>query len=182
MVRFCKSVALGSLAVFCAACVSSEVTPVGPTRPAKPEGCEVKIFPSTTPDYEWTDLATVESACHHTRGRNACIDELRKQVCEAGGDTLYGLKDGRGGEAIIVIGTIALKTGGDRPKTGGTPSREVASSAHATSSSCEPPCSPGYACKERVCIALCNPPCGPGFHCNQQRTCEPTQESPTTAP
>ena len=42
--------------------------------------------------------------------------------------------------------------------------------------SCDPPCSPGYRCKEGECIAVCNPSCSPGFTCNQRRICEPLPE------
>jgi len=37
--------------------------------------------------------------------------------------------------------------------------------------SCDPPCSPGYACSAGTCLALCNPTCGPGQVCRQDRTC-----------
>jgi hypothetical protein len=30
---------------------------------------------------------------------------------------------------------------------------------------CDPPCSPGYACESGVCTAQCNPPCSPGYAC-----------------
>lgn len=183
MVRFGLWVVLGfgSLAVLLGACVSSEVTQTGPKQAAKPEGCEVTIFPSTTPDHEWTDLATAESRCHFSMGRTACIDELREKVCETGGDTLYGLKDGRQGEDIIVIGTIALKTGSNREKSGETSPHEPVGGEKATAGTCDPPCSPGYACKEGQCAAVCNPPCGPGSRCNQQRSCEPIAATTSAA-
>jgi hypothetical protein len=40
-----------------------------------------------------------------------------------------------------------------------------------TVDTCDPPCSPGYACELGVCTALCNPPCDNGMVCRQDRTC-----------
>ncbi len=165
------------------ACVSSEVTLTGTKHPSRVAGCEIKVFPSTTPDYKWEDIATVKARCHNVVGRTGCIDELKKRACDLGGDTLYGLKDGEDQNSAVVIGTVALrgagspstpnarevaKTGGDPPK----PSSEPAAAAAATSGSCDPPCSPGYRCTDGQCLAVCNPPCGGGMVCNQQRICE----------
>lgn len=172
------------------ACVRSEVTYTGAAKyPARSVGCEIKVFPSTTPDYKWEDLATVEAKCHFTHGRTACVDELKTRVCELGGDTLYGLKDGKSGEYSIVIGTVGHRN--DSPlateaisKTGETPPAvaksegEGASAAPAPAASCDPPCSPGYKCSEGQCLALCNPPCGEGMRCNQQRICESASPAP----
>lgn len=176
------------------ACVGSEVTYTGAAKyPAKAVGCEVNVFPSTTPDYKWTDMASVEAHCHFTQGRTACVNELKKRVCELGGDTLYAFKDGRSGEAIIVIATVGHREEGSVSeavsKSGGTPppvkgEGEAASASAASSDApappagCDPPCSPGYKCSENQCLALCNPPCGEGMRCNQQRMCESTAPAP----
>jgi hypothetical protein len=165
-------------------CVNSEVTYTGKnTYPARAEGCSVNIFPSTTPDYGWEDLATVRSSC--SLGRSDCIEELKRKTCELGGDTLYGFKDGMVGDVSVVIGTVALKTGEAQKKVGETaPKQEPAAPAPApVAVQCSPPCSPGYECQGTTCIALCNPACGPGMTCNQQRMCEPTtQAAPATSP
>lgn len=185
---------VGSMVVALAlvACVGSEVTQTGAKHPAKPEGCPVKIFPSTTPDYKWEDIASVEAHCHFTQGRSACIEELKKRTCEVGGDTLYAFKDGKQGEAHLVIATVAIRKGGsieeaiakggddeddDEPKSSGdtAPSPPPAPAPGA----CDPPCSPGYKCSDTgQCLALCNPPCGEGMRCNQQRMCESTAPTP----
>jgi hypothetical protein len=39
--------------------------------------------------------------------------------------------------------------------------------------SCEPPCSPGYACQDGVCAPLCNPTCSAEQVCRMDRTCGP---------
>jgi hypothetical protein len=155
----------------------------GAKHAKRPAGCDVKIFPSTTPDYKWEDIATVQSRCSAVVGRTGCIDELKSRTCDVGGDTLYGLKDGQDPNGYIVIGTVALRsdaspsspktneaalTGGDPPKASSTPATAPTPAA----GSCDPPCSPGYRCTDGQCLALCNPPCGDGMHCNQQRSCE----------
>jgi hypothetical protein len=175
------------------ACVGSEVTQTGANHPAKPQGCPVKIFPSTTPDYKWEDIASVESHCHFTQGRSACIEELKKRTCEVGGDTLYAFKDGKQGENTVVIATVALRTGasdmhaavangsGDAPKPSGdtAPSPPPQTTPPSAAGACDPPCSPGYKCSsEGQCLALCNPPCGEGMRCNQQRMCESAAPAP----
>jgi hypothetical protein len=38
---------------------------------------------------------------------------------------------------------------------------------------CDPPCSPGFACKGGVCTPVCNPACEAGEVCSRRRTCEP---------
>jgi hypothetical protein len=154
------------------------VTVTGAKHAEKPKDCPLKIFPSTTPDYKWEDIATVKARCNKTLGRTPCIDELKKRVCELGGDTLYSFKDGEDANAIIVIGTVGLSTSGvEIAKTGGEapkPSAEPAVSQAPASASCDPPCSPGYRCTDGQCLGVCNPPCGEGMRCNQQRTCEAT--------
>jgi hypothetical protein len=155
-----------------AGCVGSEVSPLGKAKyAARPKGCAVTIFPSTTPDYAWTDIASAKARCHFTHGREACIEELREQTCKLGGDTIYGFTDGVVREDTIVIATIAKKKRGARKKKkGGVP---PASAPEQARLGCDPPCSPGYACQNAQCIALCNPACGEGARCNQQRVCEP---------
>jgi hypothetical protein len=39
------------------------------------------------------------------------------------------------------------------------------------SSTCDPPCSPGYSCSAGTCLAVCNPQCGPTQTCSQERVC-----------
>ena len=161
---------LGCAAICATACVSSEVSRISDVEyPPRPTGCPVKIFPSTTPDYNWDDIASVKAKCHATHGRDACIDELRDKVCKIGGDTLYGFKDGREAEYTIVIGTVAISKPGAHSKSRQTPPKPQIS---AEDDGCSPPCSPGYSCQKAECVALCNPPCPSGTQCNQQRVCE----------
>jgi len=43
---------------------------------------------------------------------------------------------------------------------------------------CDPPCSPGFACRAGVCTPVCNPACEAGEVCTRRRTCEPVAPSP----
>jgi hypothetical protein len=38
---------------------------------------------------------------------------------------------------------------------------------------CDPPCSPGFACDEGACEPVCNPACASGQVCRPDRTCGP---------
>jgi hypothetical protein len=184
-----RALLLGCVALCITACVSSEVSRVSEAKYAsRPKGCPVKVFPATTPEYNWDDIASVKARCHFTQGRDACIAELRDQACSLGGDTVYGFTDGVQGEYTIVIGTVAISKPGTHAKSGETPPKPPVVAAEVDG--CTPPCSPGYACQNSQCIALCNPPCPSGSRCNQQRVCEsmapatpaPAASSPLPAP
>jgi hypothetical protein len=41
------------------------------------------------------------------------------------------------------------------------------------SNTCDPPCSPGFACDEGACEPVCNPECPAGQACRADRTCGP---------
>jgi hypothetical protein len=159
------------------ACVRSEVTPLGEPQAALPEGCPVTVFPSTTPNYEWKDIASAEAECHFTLGRTACIERLKKDACEAGGDTVYAFSEGRKKESIIITATIARRTGGTTAVSGPTPpassAKPPAEKPQLAAETCNPPCSPGYQCQGTTCVALCNPACSAGMHCANDRTCQP---------
>jgi len=169
------------------ACVTSEVSRLNDaTYPAKAEDCPIKIFPSTTPDYEWEDIASVKAHCHGVVGRDGCVQEIREKACALGGDTVYGFTDGESGEVTILIATVAIKTGDAREKIGETPSKPPAApepsvAEPSVAGGCSPPCSPGYACSDGTCMGLCNPPCPEGARCNQQRMCEAILPAPPPA-
>jgi hypothetical protein len=148
-------------------CVSSEVSHLSGQRfQARAPNCPVKFFPSTTPDYPWQDIASVSTKCHFTKGRDACIEELRQKACQEGGDTVYDFKDGRQGEYTFVVATVGIRKPG--------PAKKAAQPDTATATSeCDPPCSTGYRCNGKECKALCNPPCEGGMICNRRRVCEP---------
>jgi hypothetical protein len=59
------------------------------------------------------------------------------------------------------------------PAGGATPPA-VQETAQKTAAGCDPPCSPGFACKNAVCEPVCNPPCEKGETCTRKRICEPT--------
>jgi hypothetical protein len=159
-----------AFAAVASACVNSEVTPVaGAQLRELPPDCPLREFPSTTPDYPWEDVATVRAICPNSEGRSACIEQIRSDACRAGGDTVYGYKDGIQGGATIIVATIARRIGpGSRVKS-------ASGQKAPPSEPCDPPCSPGYRCQGGTCAAVCNPPCNAGMHCAQDRTCQPDE-------
>jgi hypothetical protein len=155
-------------------CVTSEVTPIGSTYPARETGCKIDVFPATTPAYQWEDIASVESKCHFTMGRSACIEKLKEEACKAGADAVYGFNEGRIEEYTIITATLAKRTGEPIKVSGPTPPPQPMVG-------CSPPCSPGYDCQGTTCVPLCNPPCAPGMVCGMDRTCQP-EEKPASQP
>ncbi len=76
-------------------CVGSDVTVIGERYPALPPGCPVAIFPSTTPNYGWKDIATSQAKCNATAGRSACIERLKKDRGRRRHDVLVGRRTPR---------------------------------------------------------------------------------------
>ena len=155
--------------LWAAACVDSEVTQIGATRPSRPLGCPVEIYPTTQPPYPYMQIASARAKCHFTMGRTACIDELRKQACAAGADTVFGFAEGMRGEYTFIAATLAARTAAmptpvAQPRP--APMGDV---------SCNPVCSPGFACRAGACIPQCNPPCEAGEICSRKRVCEPAE-------
>lgn len=147
------------------ACLTSEVTRVGPVRPSRPENCQVNVYPTTKPPYPHVELASVRAECYYAR--NQCHEELRRQACAAGGDTIHGFSEGLTPDQIsFITATVSARTVPERA--------EVAV--------CEPICSPGFACDAGKCIPQCNPACAAGEVCNQKRVCEPAAGSASATP
>ncbi len=163
--------------LFVLGCVKSEVTTIGDPMPPLAEGCPVAVFPATTPNYQWKDIASAQATCSNMAGRTTCIERLKKDTCEAGGDTLYGFVEGRQRDAIIVTATIAHRTGApvavSGPTPPGSPATPPAGQPQLAAETCSPPCSPGYQCQATTCVAQCNPTCSAGSHCANDRTCQP---------
>ena len=149
-------------AVLAGACVQSQVTPIGPRRPSRPEGCAVDLYPTASPPYQYTPIARVRTECDPVR-RNTCVDQLRSEACLAGADAIVGFKESTSETSMFIDATFIVK---------GLAPPDVP--AGAAASACEPICSPGFACRGGHCIAQCNPPCEVGETCNLKRLCEPT--------
>jgi len=122
-----KHLPLAILGLLLAGCVRSEVTPINDTQyAAKPSGCSIRVFPKTKPDVAYEDIADARAKCHFTMGRSACIEKLKEDACEAGGDFIYGFAEGVNGEYTLISATIARRTGS-------APSAEASSSSQASS-------------------------------------------------
>jgi hypothetical protein len=131
-------------------CVESELTPLGPARPAQFEPCDITLLTARQPDYPFVDLALVRASCPAPFGRKQCMEEIRRRACAVGGETVYGVKETDDG--CSMTGTIAARD---------------------LSAMCTPLCSPGFACQGTVCVPQCNPACETGEVCNRHRSCEP---------
>src|SRR5260370_6511892 len=102
-----SSLAAVVVSAFVMGCPRSEVTMIGQPMPELPQGCPVTVFPSTTPNYQWRDIATVQTECQ-TFGRTTCIEQLKKDTCKLGGDTVYAINERTGAVGgISMAATVA---------------------------------------------------------------------------
>jgi hypothetical protein len=157
---------LGSAALLAvvASCGGSQVSMLGPRRPVRPLGCAVQVVPGT-PAGPVVDLASARARCLENK-RGDCLDELRRQACATGGDTVYGLSESVDQHITYIAATLALRgqagSGAAAPRGGA-----------AGPPACTPICSPGFDCQGGRCIPLCNPVCAPSEICDMHRTCAP---------
>jgi hypothetical protein len=145
--------------VAAAGCVSSEVTPLGPARPARAVDCAVTLLTARKPDSPFVDIAYIGARCDM---HDDCLIELHRLACVLGGDTLYGLQSTNDGNYVTATVAAREKSALFRPPVAAPAAGE-----------CTPLCSPGFACQASVCIPQCNPACEAGEVCNRHRTCEP---------
>jgi hypothetical protein len=164
-------VALVAVPLIALGCVDSEVTALGPVRPARPEGCDVTLSPGRPPDFPIVDIATASASCDQYADRDGCIGELRRRACAAGADVVYGFSESVSGNYTHIAATFAYRDTrrAKAPPPAATP---------AAPGDCTPICSPGFACQAGACIPQCNPACEKGETCKRHRTCEPAAPAP----
>lgn len=151
-----------AVALFVSACVYTQVTPLAPQRPSRPEGCFLDLFQGKAqPPYPATLIARARTECDPVR-RNTCTEQLRSAACKAGADAIVGMTESLFEYTMFVDATFVAKD---------VPPPEPA--ARPAESACEPICSPGFACEAGQCLPQCNPPCAAGEICNRKRLCEP---------
>jgi hypothetical protein len=90
-----------AVALLAGACTDVQLRLVDPSRPARPAGCAVDLRPTerTLPQGEFTDVAAGTISCFG--GRPRCLEEIRKQACAAGADTVYAFAESEGGGAGV---------------------------------------------------------------------------------
>jgi hypothetical protein len=148
-------VLLGVVAV--GACASSNVKPLGPRRDAKPIGCAVSFFPGDLPNYEYVDIASVQTRCRYSTNRVGCADELRAAACSLGGDTVYGFARAATRDHTLVSAKVAYRRKG--------------ADVQASAVTCAPACGPGLKCEEGECVPSCSPNCTDSQMCRARGTC-----------
>jgi hypothetical protein len=84
-------------ALLASACTDVQLGLIGDGRPARPAGCAVDLRPAerTLPEGEFTDVAAGTVSCFG--GRQRCLDQIRKQACAVGADTVYAFAESEGG-------------------------------------------------------------------------------------
>jgi hypothetical protein len=156
------AVSIGVALVLAAGCHISELTMLGPARPARDPQCAVTVIPVGRPSFSYADVASARAHCTLTSGRADCIAELRRRACGVGADVVYGFDESVSGDDTYIAAILAYRDAAPGAPDGGAPPVEA----------CAPICSPGFACRGTTCVPQCNPACESGEVCNRHRTCE----------
>ena len=64
-----------------------------PRYPARPEGCDVKVFRGKVQGITYDDIGHVDAICGNDLGPDTCLQELKNQTCKLGGDIVYDVPD-----------------------------------------------------------------------------------------
>jgi hypothetical protein len=156
------------------ACSGMEVTRIGPKRPSRTETCQIDVFFSALPPYPVVDIASARTMCHVLSGRNACMEDLRKEACRLGAHAMYGFSEAIRADYNYVSATFGVQDAvvPHRPIHDGQVQTQAAGPSDGEGSDCDPICSPGFACRGGQCMPQCNPPCASGEVCGRKRVCE----------
>jgi hypothetical protein len=173
------------VAAVCAGCVhddNANISYIGSPRPARGANCELQVFFSTKPLYPVTEIASTRVQCsHYSGGREGCVSLIKKQACEAGADTVFGFEEAVRvpvGMFVTPTNQTTFMTATFAVRAAGVVAAAPTASGVAADGSCNPICSPGFACAAGQCIAQCNPPCEAGEVCSRKRVCEPAGATP----
>ncbi|HEY4395868.1 MAG TPA: hypothetical protein VGP64_17505 [Polyangia bacterium] len=141
--------------------INTDVVRVGTFLPARGFDCPLQILFGPMP-FPSRDVARARTTCpDHMSSEEACYEDMRRQACLTGADTIYGITEGFVNGSWTVTATFArtVVVGVDGAAAGG----------------CDPICSPGFACQAGTCVPQCNPPCEANEICSRLRSCEPAK-------
>jgi len=145
--------------------IGTEVKYVGPFQTARPFDCRMQMMFGPLP-YPHQDIARAKTECpDHMADEELCFDSMQRKACLVGADAIYGIAETREGEVGYLTATFARSLPG--------PIANAVSGAPAELT-CDPICSPGFACARGTCLPQCNPRCAADEICTPQRLCRPT--------
>jgi hypothetical protein len=78
--------------------------------PARPEGCDVKMFHGKIAGIRYDDIGRVDALCGTDIPVSECLKELRNQTCKLGGDLVYDVPDEPlkpSPDKILFVGRVA---------------------------------------------------------------------------
>lgn len=146
--------------------INTEVVRVGTFLTARGFDCPVQILFGPMP-FPSRDVARARTTCpDHMSSEEACYEDMRRQACLAGADTIYGIAEGSVNGSYVISATFARSL---MVAPGAAPAPSAAGG------DCSPICSPGFACQAGTCVPQCNPPCEANEVCSRQRSCEPSK-------
>jgi hypothetical protein len=149
-----------ALTLLLAACSANFRLAGQPAAPPRPPHCRIATV-STAPGPGYVEIATITvDPGGIYRDPNYMADEFRKEICGAGGEVLMTeVSEGGRISRGVVFRRIAMPPAPPPPPA----------------SACQPICSPGFDCRDGVCVPLCNPACTADEICGRDRLCHPKQ-------
>jgi hypothetical protein len=87
LIRIAASLLVASVAVACGA-----PRPLDARYPARPEGCDVKLF-HESPTMQTDNLGPVTATCSTDVSDADCLRTLMDQACRLGGDVIWGVPE-----------------------------------------------------------------------------------------
>jgi hypothetical protein len=100
------------------ACVSSEVQLTTARQPARSDGCDVAVYPTSKPPYAYENLADDRAGC--VLSRDHCVARLRADACLVGADTVYGFTETKQSMQTSISATLARRLGPGNKTPGAT--------------------------------------------------------------
>jgi hypothetical protein len=61
-----------------------------PRYPARPDGCDVRVFASAPP-MPLDNIGTVSASCAESDSDEVCTRQLKDEACKLGGDVVWGV-------------------------------------------------------------------------------------------
>ena len=148
--------------------IGTEVKYVGPFQTARPFDCRMQMTFGPLP-YPHQDIARAKTECpDHATDEELCFDSMRRRACLAGADVVYGIAEAREAGVSYLNATFARSLPGPN---------DDAISGGPAALSCDPICSPGFACERGTCRPQCNPTCAADEIYTRQRLCAPTKRT-----
>ncbi|MCP4632101.1 MAG: hypothetical protein GY855_04170 [candidate division Zixibacteria bacterium] len=101
------------LVISVCSCSSAKFIATGSSYPPRPDGCDIEVFSSKTPDREYEELGIIEGeGSFGADTLEKILPKMKKEACRAGGDAIIlkshqkSVGDDIGDEQLDVTATV----------------------------------------------------------------------------